>query len=232
MKVFSSLISFISFLQQLSPSEDDRILESRLGNYSLVVPEFISDPKKLLGINTGVYPQTPSQVRAPPVFPTPNSNSTINNNVKQLPISNGITTSSSQVPSAASSLTLNRPTYNNNSQTSSSHQQQQQQYINNYQQQSSSQKPLNLLPPPSSRANTNGGISTNSNTFLRPTDNNIPKPLTNGIGRSTIPQLNKHEVNRTFYTHFNITSLPFLFAPTYSLHFTRSFFDSLKLIGK
>lgn len=170
-------------------------------------PEFINDPKKLLGINTGGYPQTPSQVRAAPVFPTPASHNQTNNNAKQSSTSNGLTTSSSQSSSSTSSSTL-RSTYNNNTQNNSTQQQH-----NNYHQQSSSQKPINLLPPPASRANTsNGGASTNI-TPMRPPES--IKPLTNG--RLTIPQLNKHEVNRTFYT----LHLPRFFPSLpHKLHFT------------
>jgi hypothetical protein len=41
------------------------------------------------------------------------------------------------------------------------------------------------------------------------------KPLTNGIGRLTIPQLNKHEVNRTFYTLHLLALFNFPLSHTY-----------------
>lgn len=226
--IIKPLILSHSFFQ-LSPSEGDHILESKLGNFNIAAQELINDQKQFYGINTPLYPSTPTQVRAPPGFPssaTNNNNNSINNN-KQSSISNGNTSSSSTSSSSAttsslinnnnnisSSRTYNNNINNNNTQNNSqlsnnnnNYQQQQQQ------QQSSSQKSsVNLLPAPSSRVNSNSSASSNS-TFLRPADS---KPYTNGIGRLPIPQLNKHEVNITLHFIFYFSS--FLLYTT--LHFT------------
>jgi hypothetical protein len=168
------------------------------------VPLLTNDSKQIIGINTGSYPQTPQSRIGPPAF-----GSSINN--KQLPqssFSNGITPSLSQSSSInnRSAYSNNNINNNNNIIQNNNNNSNTNVAINNYQ-----PKPLNLMPPAPPRANLNNNISSNSNSsssYNNSSSNNNNvfqrpdiKPFSNG--RSTAPQLSKHEVNITFYFYLN-----------------------------
>lgn len=174
----------------MSPSEGDRNIESTLGNFNLAAPFLTNDSKQIIGISTASYPQTPVAQRAPPVFTSTKQ--------PQSQFNNGLTTSlPSQQQQQQQSSSVNR-TYNNNNNNNNTQNNNNNNNTNtnntainnntsNYPQKSST----NSFQPPQSRANVPGNSTLSNNTFLRPDS----KPIRNG--HSTVPQLNKHEVNIT-----------------------------------
>ncbi|KAG5674484.1 hypothetical protein PVAND_004451 [Polypedilum vanderplanki] len=173
--------------KKLGEDEGDSAIESTLGYFRDAATLMTSDSKQIIGISTANYPGTPVQTRAPPVFPTN----------KQSTFTNGVSNSSSSSSSSPSLSTLNNRTHNNNNSnlqinnnTTSNNT-----TVNNYPPPKSLSS-SNFLLPPQPRASISGSNNINSNSnsvpsnniFQRPADS---KPLTNG--RSTVPQLNKHE---------------------------------------
>lgn len=177
------------------------------------MPLLTNDSKQIIGINTGSYPQTPQPRIGPPAF-----GSSINNkSLPQSSFSNGITPSLSQSSSInnRSAYSNNNLNNNNNITQNNNNNSNTNVAINNY-----PPKPSNLMPP-APRANLNNNISSNSNSSSSYNNNNNnvfqrpdSKPFSNG--RSTVPQLSKHEVNITFYFYLNVT---FLYKYT-NIHFS------------
>ena len=164
------------------------------------MPLLTNDSKQIIGINTGSYPQTPQPRIGPPAF-----GSSINNkSLPQSSFSNGITPSLSQSSSInnRSAYSNNNINNNNNITQNNNNNSNTNVAINNY-----PPKPSNLMPP-APRANLNNNISSNSNSSSSYNNNNNvfqrpdSKPFSNG--RSTVPQLSKHEVNITFYFYLNV----------------------------
>lgn len=172
------------FFFQLSSSEVDYSIDSTLGSFSDAAPLFGLDSKQFIGITT--FPTTPIANRTmPPVFPQPKQSSAA--------FSNGISSASqsSAINNSNSRTYNNNNNVNNNNKESISNNNINN--VNNYQQKSSSSAVPSLAPPPLSRAVNNNITSSNSSTFVRPSDN---KPLINGRPGYAIPsQLNKHEVS-------------------------------------
>ena len=158
------------------------------------MPLLTNDSKQIIGINTSSYPQTPQSRIGPPAF-----GSSINNKpLAQSSFSNGITPSLSQSSSInnRSAYSNNNINNNNNITQNNNNNSNTNVAINNY-----PPKPLNLLQPAPARANLNNNISGNSNSSSSYNNNVFQRPDIKPFpnGRSTAPQLSKHEVNITFY---------------------------------
>jgi hypothetical protein len=152
-------------------------IDSTLGNFNDAAPLFGSDlSKQFIGITS--FPMTPVATRPMPplAFPSqPKQSSSAFN-------ANGVISSQSQA------ISNNNRTYNNNNPP-----------INNVNSYPKSSSTLQLAPPPQSRAGSNSINTSNSNTFVRPSDN---KPLMNGRSSyPNAPQMGKHEVSLISSVH-------------------------------
>lgn len=188
-------VSSFYYSFQLDSTQVDRSIDLTLGNFSDAAPLFETDTKQFIGITP--YPTTPIATRQMPplAYPQPKqSSSAFNSNGLTSSSQSSVTTNNNSSSRTYNNNNNNTINNNNNSNTAINN-------VNNYQQKSSSSSIPQLAPPPQSRANNSNNVNnssitaSNTNTFVRPTDN---KPLING-GRSsytTASQL-KHEVNIT-----------------------------------